>query len=177
MVNTIKNIIPIKVPFRLCRTGQSITEAWKWGWIIKIPLSFFKDTFKWPTQKNENAISSLPGPDVHDVLSPSSSKTSLSTSSESSSSLEFSSSLSAMLSQSLSQPSMRLQRSLHLCAVLGTCQGSRDPCRVFLLVRTMCLLTLCVPWEYLSCLVARYTTIYFLPSETAINLSSTALLD
>ena len=68
MVNAIKNITPIKVPFRLCRTGQSITEAWKWGWIIKIPLSFFKDTFQWPTQNNENAISSLPGPDVHDVL-------------------------------------------------------------------------------------------------------------
>ena len=31
------------------------------------------------------------------------------------------------------------------CAVLGTCEGSRDPCRVVLFVRTMCLLIRCVP--------------------------------
>ena len=37
---------PIEAPFRLCSTGQAITESWKRSCVIKIPLSFFKDTFQ-----------------------------------------------------------------------------------------------------------------------------------
>ena len=37
---------------------------------------------------------------------------------------------------------------------------SRDPCRVVLLVWTMCLLTRCVPWEYLSCSVRVFKLLF-----------------
>ena len=40
-----KNKTPIEVPFRLCGTGQAITEAWK------------QDAFQW-----------LPGLDIHDKI-------------------------------------------------------------------------------------------------------------